>query len=189
MVALGLGLYGFGTGTWDVAMNVEGADVERRLGRTVMPRFHAGYSFGAIGGAGVGVLAARFSVPIPVHLMLVALAALAAVLASVRAFTPVAAPDDSEDAESGRSAWLEPRTIAIGAMVLAFTLAEGSAGDWLALALVDGYDARHFVGRGRVRAVRHRDDHRPDGRPGPARPLRAGAGPARLCGGRVRRAC
>jgi MFS family permease len=146
VVALGLGLYGFGTGTWDVAMNVEGADVERRLGRTVMPRFHAGYSFGAIGGAGVGVLAARFSVPIPVHLMLVALAALAAVLASVRAFTPVAAPDDTDDAESGRSAWLEPRTIAIGAMVLAFTLAEGSAGDWLALALVDGYDARHFVG-------------------------------------------
>jgi MFS family permease len=31
-------------------------------------------------------------------------------------------------------------------MVLAFTLAEGSANDWLALALVDGYDARHFVG-------------------------------------------
>ena len=23
-------------------MNVEGADVERRLGRTIMPRFHAG---------------------------------------------------------------------------------------------------------------------------------------------------
>ncbi len=47
---------------------------------------------------------------------------------------------------SGGSAWLEPRTVAIGLMVLAFTLAEGSAGDWLALALVDGYDARHFVG-------------------------------------------
>ena len=31
-------------------------------------------------------------------------------------------------------------------MVLAFTLAEGSANDWLALALVDGYDARDFVG-------------------------------------------
>jgi MFS family permease len=146
VVALGLGLYGFGTGTWDVAMNVEGADVERRLGRTVMPRFHAGYSFGAIAGAGVGVLAARYSMPIPAHFLLVALSALAAVLVSVRAFTPVTAPDESEEPASDRSAWLEPRTLAIGAMVLAFTLAEGAAGDWLALALVDGYDARHFVG-------------------------------------------
>jgi MFS family permease len=45
-----------------------------------------------------------------------------------------------------RSAWLEPRTLAIGLMVLAFTLAEGAANDWLALSLVDGYDARHWVG-------------------------------------------
>jgi MFS family permease len=36
--------------------------------------------------------------------------------------------------------------LAIGFMVLAFTLAEGAANDWLALALVDGYDARHWVG-------------------------------------------
>ena len=70
-------------------MNVEGADVERRLGRTVMPRFHAGFSFGAIVGAGVGVLAARFAVPIPVHFILIAVVALAAVLIAVRAFTPV----------------------------------------------------------------------------------------------------
>ncbi|HET6259084.1 MAG TPA: hypothetical protein VFE39_10575 [Pseudonocardia sp.] len=31
--AIGLVLTGLGTGVWDVAMNVEGADVERRLGR------------------------------------------------------------------------------------------------------------------------------------------------------------
>ena len=30
--------------------------------------------------------------------------------------------------------------------MLAFTFAECSANDWLALSLVDGYDARHFVG-------------------------------------------
>ena len=33
----GLVLVGLGIGTWDVAMNVEGADVERRLGRPLMP--------------------------------------------------------------------------------------------------------------------------------------------------------
>ena len=33
---------GWATRIWDVAMNVEGADVERRLGGPIMPRFHAG---------------------------------------------------------------------------------------------------------------------------------------------------
>lgn len=33
-----------GMGLWDVAMNLEGAGVERRLRRTIMPRFHAAFS-------------------------------------------------------------------------------------------------------------------------------------------------
>ena len=146
VVAAGLGLYGFGTAVWDVAMNVDGAEVERQLGRTVMPRFHAAWSFGSIGGAGVGVLAARFAVPLPVHFLAVTLAALVTLLVAVRSFLVAVEHHDEEEPISGRSPWLEPRTVAIGAMVLAFTLAEGSANDWLALALVDGYDARHFVG-------------------------------------------
>jgi hypothetical protein len=42
LVAVGMVLTGLGIGSWDVGMNVEGADVERRLGRDIMPRFHAG---------------------------------------------------------------------------------------------------------------------------------------------------
>ena len=146
VVAAGLGCYGFGTAVWDVAMNVEGAEVERRLGRTVMPRFHAAWSFGSIGGAGVGVLTSRFAVPLPLHFVVVSAAALVMLLVVVGSFLPAVEHHEEDDAAPGRSAWLEPRTVAIGAMVLAFTLAEGSASDWLALALVDGYDARHFVG-------------------------------------------
>ncbi len=145
-VALGLGVYGFGTAVWDVAMNVEGAEVERRLGYTVLPRFHAGYSLGAIGGAAIGVVAAWAGVPLPVHILLVTVAGVGVVVGASAAFLPAEPHDDEETNVSEGSAWLEPRTVAIGAMVLAFTLAEGAAGDWLALALVDGYDARHFVG-------------------------------------------
>ncbi len=46
----GLVLVGLGIGVWDVAMNVEGADVERRLGRSLMPRLHAGFSLGTVAG-------------------------------------------------------------------------------------------------------------------------------------------
>ena len=62
--AVGLFTYGVGTGVWDVAMNVEGAEVERRLRRTVMPRFHAGWSLGSVAGAGGGVAATAIGVPI-----------------------------------------------------------------------------------------------------------------------------
>ena len=47
-------MFGFANGTWDVAMNVQGAIVERRLGRAIMPRFHAGFSLGTVAGALAG---------------------------------------------------------------------------------------------------------------------------------------
>ena len=47
-VVVGLFLLGFANGAWDVAMNVQGALVERQLGRSIMSRFHAGYSVGTV---------------------------------------------------------------------------------------------------------------------------------------------
>lgn len=144
--AIGLLAYGFGTGVWDVAMNVDGAAVERELGRSIMPRFHAGWSFGTFTGAGIGAVAAGLGVPLAVHYAVVpALAVGVAVVASRRLLPAGDDAGDTGEPATG-SAWLEPRTLAIGFMVLGFTLAEGAANDWLALALVDGYDAPHWVG-------------------------------------------
>lgn len=44
------------------------------------------------------------------------------------------------------AAWLEPRTLVVGVMVLTFAFVEGSANDWLSLALIDGYDVAQWVG-------------------------------------------
>ncbi len=144
--AVGLFCYGFGAGTWDVAMNVDGAAVERELGRSIMPRFHACWSLGTFTGAGVGAVAAGIGVPLAAHYAVVPAVAVTVAMAASRRLLPAGDPDDGPDLPQTRSAWLEPRTLAIGLMVLAFTLAEGAANDWLALALVDGYDARHWVG-------------------------------------------
>ncbi len=144
--ALGLLAYGFGTGTWDVAMNVDGAAVERELGRSIMPRFHACWSFGTFTGAGVGAAAAGLGVPLAVHYSVVPALAVAVAVVASRRLLPAGDPAEREDPVDSRSAWLEPRTLAIGAMVLAFTLAEGAANDWLALSLVDGYAAPHWIG-------------------------------------------
>lgn len=137
-------VYGIGIGVWDVAMNVEGAEVERRMRRTVMPRFHAGWSFGSIGGAGLGIPVTAVSVPMPIHLVVACVVALVVVWWSAATFLPPVA--EPEHTEKPRSAWTEPRLLAIGLMVLAFAIAEGAANDWLTLALIDGYDAEHWVG-------------------------------------------
>jgi predicted MFS family arabinose efflux permease len=69
------GLFGFGVsaGIWDVAMNVQGAAVERRLGRSIMSRFHAAWSLGTVTGALIGAAAVALGVPVTVHLAVAAL--------------------------------------------------------------------------------------------------------------------
>src|SRR3954453_12835516 len=114
-VVVGLFLLGAGNGTWDVAMNVEGAFVEQRLRRSIMPRFHAGFSIGTVTGALLGAAMVALGVSVTAHLLLgAALAALgaaapapplvvAALVAStvpwsVRCFLTVTAPARLDDA-------------------------------------------------------------------------------------------
>ena len=144
--AVGLLFVGFGTGTWDVSMNVEGAEVERRLGRSVMPRFHASFSLGTVAGAAVGSAVTFAGLGIAGHIGVTAL--LIAVLGglSVRGFLAVAPHADHPREAHALRAWTEPRTVLIGVMVLAMALTEGVANDWLAVAMVDGYDAPAWLG-------------------------------------------
>ncbi|RKN40562.1 MFS transporter [Micromonospora endolithica] len=152
-VAAGLFAVGYGSGTCDVAMNIEGAAVERRLGRTVMPRFHAAWSLGSVAGAALGAGAARLGVPVAAHLTVLAVVVLAGTVAGARAFLPFTAVSgatgDSSPSARRRdllAAWREPRTLLVGLFVLVMAFAEGSANDWLAVAFVDGYGVSEAVG-------------------------------------------
>ena len=159
VVGLGLVIYGFGTGLWDAAMNVEGAFVEQRLGRTVMPRYHAGFSFGTMAAAGLAALAAGAHIKVGVHLPVVLALSTVAVAISVRSMLPdtgqLAAVDGDAEADPHAAprgargswvAWTEARTLLIGLVVMAAALTEGSANDWLSLAVVDGFATSHVVG-------------------------------------------
>jgi fucose permease len=147
LTGAGLFVFGAGYGVWDVAMNVEAAEVERELGRTIMPRFHASYSLGTVAGALAGAGLVWLGVPLAVHLPLVALGVLAASLGTVRGFVtpPVEQTDESPPLMRARDAWREPRTLLIGVMVLGLALTEGAANDWLALALERGHDAERWL--------------------------------------------
>jgi len=161
VVGAGLVLFGAGTGIWDAAMNIEGAAVEQALGKAIMPRFHAGFSLGAMAGAGVGAVAASLNLSVLAHLTIALSLSLLGVLWAIRAFLPesaeIAPAADASLSAAGPApvlsrtrsvfgAWLEPRTIFIGLVVLAAALTEGSANDWVGLAVVDGFDQTHAVG-------------------------------------------
>jgi MFS family permease len=152
VVVIGLALFGAGTGMCDVAMNVEGAANERVLGRTVMPLFHAAFSAGTVAGAGLGALAELLHVPIAAHLGSIAGVTVVAVLLSVRKLQPH--PGQPSASPGGQHAgwrsrltiWRERRTLLIGLIVLGMAFAEGSANDWLALAMVDGHHVTNAAG-------------------------------------------
>jgi fucose permease len=149
-VAAGLFLFGFGTGAWDVAMNVQGAAVEHALGRAILSRFHAGWSIGTVAGAAVGAAMVALGVPVTVHLLAVALAVAVAVPAAARRFLPsthAGAPRDTEAARrSPLAAWTEKRTVLIGLFVFCMAFVEGTGNDWLSLAVIDGYHAAAVLG-------------------------------------------
>jgi MFS family permease len=187
LLMVALFAWGFANGAWDVAMNVEAADVERRLGTTIMPRFHGAWSAGTVLGAGIAALAAFLSVGRGPHLLALSVVVLLGAVLSVRSFLPKelgsrGAQDDHDatTAAAGGStrryslldAWREPRTLLIGVTMLGFALAEGIAGDWLAVAVIDSRGAQEWVGRVDVLGLPHLGHGRALRRPGAAGPLR-----------------
>jgi predicted MFS family arabinose efflux permease len=145
-VAAGLFVFGFASGGWDVAMNVQGAIVERLHGRAIMSRFHAGFSLGTVAGALLGAAMVALEVPVTAHLALVALAIAISVPLAVQRFVPDRGDDAPTPAGGSFAAWREPRTLLIGVVVLAFAFGEGAAADWIGVAFIDDYDAPAVVG-------------------------------------------
>jgi MFS family permease len=153
MTVVGLVVYGAGTATWDAAMNIEGAAVEQRLGRTVMPRYHAGFSLGTVVAAALSALLAAMHVAIGVHLPVVLAISFVGVLWSIAGFLPraeephrAAAEHAHRGARGALAAWGDARTLLVGVVVLAAALTEGSANDWVSLSVVDGWHTPDWVG-------------------------------------------
>ncbi len=155
-VAAGLFMFGFGSGAWDVAMNVQGAAVEQALGRAILPRFHAGWSIGTVTGAAVGAAMVAAGVPVTVHLLAVALCVAIAVPTTARGFLPGTRGPAHQDRPAHQdkptvrrnplAAWTERRTLLIGLFVFCMAFTEGSGNDWLSLAVIDGYHTTPVLG-------------------------------------------
>jgi predicted MFS family arabinose efflux permease len=166
-VAVGLFFFGASAGIWDVAMNVQGAAVERRRGRSIMSRFHAAWSLGTVAGALIGAIAVALKVPVTAHLAVAAVLEGPVVWVVARRFVPDVADGADETGEasdvgeageaggaagangsggSALGAWREGRTLLIGLFVLAFAFAEGTGNDWISVAVIEDYRAPATLG-------------------------------------------
>ena len=122
----------------DVAMNVSGIAVQRRMRRPVLSSMHAVWSMGAVAGGLVGTVAAGLDIPIVLHAAVVAgaLAALALAVAP-------SVPDDSGvgTGEPTGTARLSRPLLLLCALAVMAALVEDAPASWSAVYLVDHTDA------------------------------------------------
>ena len=131
-LALSLAFVGFANGFLDLSMNVHGLTVEKRLERPILSTLHAAFSFGALGGAALGGVAAAAGLSVPLHLGLAALGGTMTVFAAapfLLAPRADAAPANPPFAVPTRALLL------VGLFAFSVLLAEGAVNDWAAVYL------------------------------------------------------
>ncbi|SDR97509.1 Fucose permease [Paraoerskovia marina] len=151
------GMCGAGT---NIPINLNAAVIEQHVGRAILPHFHAAFSIGAALGTLAGAAFSAAHVSAAVHITVISLVVALARFLLIPAASALQPPplrhsasDDGAPRPRGGvalrtalAAWAEPRTVLIGLVVLAGSLSEGSAGNWLSIAVVDGFDEREAVG-------------------------------------------
>ena len=145
LLAVAFVVVGAGVGALDVMINVNGAAVERAAGRTLMPMMHAAWSIGVAAGAGIGAACAALGISPAVQM--ISEAVIVAVIAVLTApgipqgwheeAVPAARPRQDRAARLRHwlRGWLDLRLLLIGVVMLGVELGEGSAGNWLTLAV------------------------------------------------------
>jgi MFS family permease len=141
LVAVAFVIVGAGIGALDVLINVEGSAVERAAGRTLMPMMHGAWSVGAAVGSGIGAACAALGVTPAAQLIAEAVLIAAASLGTrgIPHGKHMPAGQASQDRRAKLRqwlrGWLDWRLLLIGVVMLGVELGEGSANNWLTLAV------------------------------------------------------
>jgi MFS family permease len=148
-LAAALAVMAFANSLVDVAMNVQGVELERRTSRSLLSRLHAGHAFGVLAGGLGGTVAATADVPVEAHFA--GVAAAGAILGQLAAGALV---DEHRRADDGvrpvalqatarRDAMargrpvgrVDRRLVLLGAVAFCAFLLDGGAYAWIAVHL------------------------------------------------------
>ena len=148
LVALFLSLFvlGLASGALDVAMNAQGIEVERRLGRPILSGLHGLWSMGLGIGAGVAALAAAIDAdPLEQFAVVAALLALAS-LVFLRGLLAVRTPEPGEPEEEHVTVRWTLALVLLGVIAFCSFVGEGAASDWSAVYMTQELGSSEALG-------------------------------------------
>jgi MFS family permease len=142
LVVIGFVVVGFAIGVLDVLINVEGSAAEQTAGRTLMPGMHAAWSIGAVLGSAIGAGCAALGIS-PAAQFIAEGLLIAGASFVIAPGIPLGSRTTADGIVKNRreklrlflSGWLDVRLLLIGVVLLGVELGEGSAGNWLTLAV------------------------------------------------------
>jgi fucose permease len=148
LATLAIVLVGFSGGSGGLAINIEGANVDRSSPKSLLPSLHGAFSLGSLLGGAIGTLPIVAGVSVQANLIGMSLLVFVVTL-----FVCIPLPKTSgmhvhsdmntdqiqtiATARERRRVWREPQTLMVAFIVIGFNLAEGTASTWLPIALVD----------------------------------------------------
>jgi MFS family permease len=147
LLSAALVVSGLGIGTLDVLVNAQGSAIERAAGRSFMPRLHGSWSVGITLGSGISAACAALGVTPAVQFMGEAALVVAGAVVGAPAIpiggSPATAGRPSQTRSAKLCAWLrgwtDRRLLLIGVVMFGVDLGEGSANNWLTLAVKDDH--------------------------------------------------
>jgi predicted MFS family arabinose efflux permease len=135
-LAICLAVFGIALGATDIAVNVQGAAVERAYGRPLMSRLHAMYSLGILLGAFLGSVTIGLGLSSPLFFLGAAAALLVLGLSGTRSLlgreADATVQSSTPDARRPTQMRLlkQPRLLAAGVVAFSGLFAEGAVNDW-----------------------------------------------------------
>lgn len=153
MFAVGNFVMSFSYAFINVGMNAEAAEVERHKGRAIMSQFHASFSIGMAVGLGLGAGVSFLGLPPSWHFFGAVI-----VMTVVRFLIIPAATINGQPSESSKQAgfggpfatakaeYRDKHVLMLGFLIAAAAMTEMTAGQWLALAVVDDFGKSEALG-------------------------------------------
>jgi MFS family permease len=130
---LSLFVLGLASGALDVAMNAQGIEVERHLGRPILSGLHGLWSVGLGIGAGLAALAAAIGVDPLEHFAVVAAVLVAASFAFLGGLLPAATREPGESEKPHVPVRWTLVLVLLGVIAFCSFVGEGAASDWSAV--------------------------------------------------------
>ena len=148
LLALFLSLFvlGLASGALDVAMNAQGIEVERHLGRPILSGLHGLWSLGLGIGAGVAALAAAIDAdPLEQFAVVAAVLALAS-LVFLRGLLAARTPEPGEPEEAHVTVRWTLALVLLGVIAFCSFVGEGAASDWSAVYMTQELGSSEALG-------------------------------------------